>query len=75
MTKDKRNGATAALRQAIAESDLTRNEIARRANIDPGMVSRFVRGERGATLWTASKIADVLGLEIVLRPKRQKKGR
>ena len=66
---------TKALQQAIRDSDLSQNEIARRAGIDPGMVCRFVNGQRGMTLATAARVADVLGLEIVIRPKRRRKGR
>ena len=66
---------TKALQQAIRDSDLSMNEVARRAGIDPGMVCRFANSERGMTLATAAKVAKVLGLEIVIRPIRQRKGR
>ena len=63
---------TMELRDAIRKSELTQNEIARRAGIDRGMVSRFVNGERGMTLATATKVADILGLELKLVRKRKK---
>ena len=66
---------TKALQEAIRGSDLSQNEIARRAGIDPGQVCRFVNGQRGMTLATAARVADVLGLEIAIQPKRLRKGR
>ncbi len=67
---------TKALQQAIRDSDLSQNEIARRARIDSGMVCRFVNSERGMTLATAAKVADVLGLDLrLVRKSKQRKGR
>lgn len=62
---------TKALQQAIRDSDMSLNEIARRAGIDPGQVCRFVNGQRGMTLATAARVADVLGLELRLTRKRR----
>ena len=56
------------LREAFAESGISRFELARRAGISYAIIHRFIGGDRGITLETASKLADVLGLE--LRPKR-----
>ena len=63
------------LRKAIAASGLTPYRIATDADVDRAIMTRFVNGDRGLTLDTASKIADYLALE--LRPKRRsaKKGR
>lgn len=57
---------TKTLQQAIRDSDFSQSEVARRAGIDVGQVSRFLRGERGMTLATAAKVADVLGLDLRL---------
>ena len=54
------------LRQAIANSGLTPYAIAKRAQVRPEMVTRFLSGERDLYLETAGKIAAVLGL--ALRP-------
>ena len=67
--------STSLLQQAIRDSKLSQSEIARRANIDVGMVSRFLHGSRGITLATAERLADSLGLELIVRPKRIRKGR
>ena len=56
------------LRQAFAESGLSRFELARRAEISYAIVHRYMGGERDITLTTAGKLAKVLGLE--LQPRR-----
>ena len=78
MTKKRKNStaATETLRLAIEASELNQNEIGRRAGICASMLSRFVRCDRGMTLWTAAKVADVLGLTVRIVPKgRSRKGR
>jgi plasmid maintenance system antidote protein VapI len=59
----------ARIRRAIRESDLTPYRIATDADVDRAIMTRFVNGERGLTLTTASRICEVLGLE--LRPARR----
>ena len=56
------------LRKAIDDSELSQNEIARRAEMDPAMVNKFLHGARDMTLGRAERLAKVLGLELkVLR--------
>lgn len=62
-----------ALRQAITASEMSQATLAQETGIDPGVISRFIRGERSLSLETASKIADLLGLE--LRPKKKDRKR
>ena len=57
------------LRAAFTDSGLSRFELARRAGLSYAIVHRFIGGDRGITLGTASKLADVLGVE--LRSKRK----
>ena len=52
------------LRAAFAESGLSRFELARRAGVSYAIVHRFMGGDRTITLDTATKLADVLGLEL-----------
>lgn len=42
---------------------------ARETGIDPGVIRRFMRGERSLTLDTASKIADLLGMELRVKKR------
>ncbi len=57
------------LRDAILGSDMSRYEIAKRAEVAHSQMSLFVNGQRSLTLTSAAKIARVLGLE--LRPVRK----
>jgi ribosome-binding protein aMBF1 (putative translation factor) len=59
-----------ALRAAIQASEHSQASIAKETGIDSGIISRFVRGERTLTLSTASRIADMLGLELTTATKK-----
>ena len=64
------------LKFAIANSDKSRYEIARESEVSEAVLSRFVNGERGITLETASKISNVLGLKMLRKNvKRRAKAR
>lgn len=62
-----------AIRAAIKASELSLNELGRRAGIDSTQMSRFTRGERGLGLVAGGRLAEVLGL--VLQPAVAKKAR
>lgn len=53
------------IRQAIINADTSIAALSRAAGVDAGSLSRFVRGKRGITLYTASRLAAALGLELV----------
>jgi plasmid maintenance system antidote protein VapI len=52
------------LRAAFADSGLSRFELARRAGVSYAIVHRFMGSDRTITLDTASKLAEVLGVEL-----------
>jgi ribosome-binding protein aMBF1 (putative translation factor) len=54
----------AAVHERIARTQQSLNSLAREADIDDGLLSRFWRGQRGLTLETADKLAKTLGLEL-----------
>jgi transcriptional regulator with XRE-family HTH domain len=64
------------LRVAVQEALWTRGieqaELARSAEMSQAMMSRFVRGERFLSPEAIDKVLDVLGLEIVIRPRRER---
>ena len=62
------------VRQAIKRSGMTRFELSRRSGVPYAAVHGFVSGERDATLTTASRLLEALGLHVVLAPKRRKRG-
>ena len=59
------------LRAAFYASGLSRFELSRRAGMSYAIVHRFMGGDRTITLDTATRLCDVLGME--LRPKRDGK--
>src|SRR3954453_23925447 len=65
------------LREIIRARGMTAYGLAKDADIDPGVVQRFVTGRRDVRLETADKIASALGLRLVeagrggARPPRQ----
>lgn len=63
------NWMRAELLAAFEASGLNRFAWSKRADVDYSAVHGFVEGSRDVTLATASKLADVLGLE--LHPKRK----
>lgn len=63
------------VKQALEASGKTRYRVAKESGISQGQLSRLVSGERGLTVDTLEKLADCLGLEIVIRPKRRRKGK
>jgi transcriptional regulator with XRE-family HTH domain len=62
---------TAAVRQAIEKSGLTRYEIAKLSGVTEASLSRFANGQRGLNLASLDRLAPVLGLRIEIdQPKR-----
>jgi transcriptional regulator with XRE-family HTH domain len=53
------------LRDVIDSRGLTAYAVAKAADIDPGMVARFVSDERDLRLATVDRVAAALGLRLV----------
>ena len=62
-----------AIRRALSESGLSTYEIAAKVEITPPAIYRFMTGERGLSLEALDKVCRVVGLEISVRPSKQKK--
>ncbi len=62
-----------AICEAIEASDKTRYRIAKDTGISQAHLSRLMSGERGLSIESAEKLADYLGLEIIIRPKRRRR--
>lgn len=58
------------IRREILDSGSTPSSIAADAGVDRGQMSRFVTEKRGLNLTSASRLCEVLGLE--LRPVRRR---
>ena len=63
----------AQLRTAIGRSGLTRNQVAKQADISYSIVHGFCAGGQDITLKTASRIAAVVGVELCSPDKTQKR--
>ena len=59
------------LKRALISSALSRYEIAKRSGLSEAQLSYFVNGKRSLTLPAASKLAKVLGLELVAKKQRK----
>ena len=66
---------TDAIRLAIENCGQTRYRISKGSGVSQAHLSRLVRYESGCSIENAELIADYLGLEIILRPRRGRKGR
>ena len=63
------------IRRAIKRSEHTRYAISKATGIDQAQLSRLMAGKIGLSIDTLEQLADFLGLEIVIRPKRGTKRR
>ena len=66
---------TNAIRRAISSSGQTRYRIAKETGISQSQLSRLMAGTIGLGVERIEKLSDYLGLEIIIRPKRRRKGR
>jgi len=57
------------LRQAIAESGMSRYALSKKTGVAQSVLSHFVNGQRSLTLPTAARLAEALGME--LRPRKK----
>ncbi len=60
------------IREAIESSGESRYSISDRSGVSQAQLSRFVRGEAGMSVDNLERLADALGLEIIVRPKRRR---
>jgi len=63
MTK-KTRPVDASLAAAIKKAALTHYSLGQMAGVAPAQIDRFISGERGLSLATASKLCVALGLEL-----------
>ena len=54
----------ARLREAFRRNGMTRNALSKQSGVGYNAVHRFFAGDADVTLRTASKMADVLGLDL-----------
>lgn len=60
------------VRAAVAASGMTRYAICKAIGFPESSMSRFMSGRSGLSMDTLDRLAELLGLTIVARPKRSK---
>ncbi len=64
-----------AIRKAIAGGGKTRYRLWQETGISQAQLCEFLHGRRGMSIENLEALAEALGLEIVVRPAKRKKGR
>jgi transcriptional regulator with XRE-family HTH domain len=59
---------------ATWELGIEQAELARRAALSESAISRFLRGERFLSPEAIDRVLAVLGMEVVIRPRREREG-
>ena len=60
------------IRTAIEKSGLSVYRLAKDSGVSQPVLCRFVNGQRGITLATASKLVETLGLRLVSKKDKQR---
>lgn len=63
------------IRAAILKSGVTRYRIAQETSVSQPQLSRLMVGKSGLSIEALERLADYLGLEIIIRPKHRGTGR
>ncbi len=64
------------LRRAVDQSDLSRYEICKRADLDQSVMHRFMHEKSGLSITSINAICEVLGLRLVAEDEpKTRKGR
>lgn len=64
-----------AIRTAIEDSDVTRYRISVDTGIAESQLSRLMSDDGGLSIESFELLADYLELEVIVRPKRKRKGK
>jgi transcriptional regulator with XRE-family HTH domain len=63
------------IRRAIEASAKSRYRIWKETGITQAQLSRLMHGKQGISIEALERLADCLGLEVIIRPKRKRKGK
>ena len=63
------------IREAIAKSGKTRYRLWQETGISQAQLCEFLHGRRGMSMERLETLAEALGLKIIVRPAKRKKGR
>ncbi len=75
MAKKRRKKLSDEIRQAIETCGKTRYQIAKETGVDAATLCRFVQGRQGLLMDSLDRIAECIGLHVVMKDDpRGKKG-
>jgi plasmid maintenance system antidote protein VapI len=63
------------IREAVDASGVTRAAICQAIDMPESSMSRFMAGKGGLSMRTLDRLAELIGLQATLPPKRRKGGR
>ena len=61
------------IRRAIKASDKTRYRLSKETSVPQSQLSRLMTGEKGLSFEALERLADALGLDIVIQQKKSRK--
>jgi transcriptional regulator with XRE-family HTH domain len=61
------------IRKAIEASGKTRYRLSKETGIDQAQLSRLMSGKEGVSVENLERLAEALGLEIVIRPNKARR--
>ncbi len=67
-------GLSEQLRRILESRGVSAYALDKAADLDPGVVARFLDGRRGLTLASADRLAAALGIRLVEAPGRRRRG-
>jgi transcriptional regulator with XRE-family HTH domain len=56
----------------ITDRGAVQNQLAKKIGVTRGQISSFMHGKRGLSVEALERLAAVLDLEIIVRPKKRK---
>jgi transcriptional regulator with XRE-family HTH domain len=62
-----------AVQESLWHNGAEQRELARRAGLHESLISRFLRGQRGLSFEVIDTVLGAAGLEVVIRPRRERK--
>jgi transcriptional regulator with XRE-family HTH domain len=62
-----------AVQESLWHNGVEQRELARRAGLHESLISRFLRGQRGLSFEVIDAVLNAAGLEVVIRPRRERK--
>jgi transcriptional regulator with XRE-family HTH domain len=62
------------VKETLWERGISQRELARLVGLTESAISRFLSGQWETSFETIDRLADVLELEVVVRPRRRGKG-